>query len=725
MQLMKSFRRRLSAFLTIAALATLVIAGPALSQSAPSTPATVDQKVDELVKMLDDPDIRALLAAKQPAPAAPANVSFTQRLHVWENVVRQHFTAIFAAVPKIPSELANAVHLVRMEFGGRGFFGAALLVAAFLATGFGSEWLFRRLRPEIVDTDVAGPELTSLGYTLKMLRRLLSKLAPIAIFFLFSAGFFLVFPWPPLLRLIVLTSLLAFVLGRLALAIGNIILAPENAHLPEGREKPLRLLPMGDADARFWYRSWRVFVCYFLVCWALLSILPDLRVSPFVSLIFSYIAGIGLLALGIWTVWQRPAVEGENPMRSRMRRWLVSNYLILLWLVWAAGLEGIFWLGLYAIILPGILAIADRIAQTLARPRAEVAAQSPVIPVLIISGIRAAILALAVGWLVVVWQFNATEIATGDTVASRIIRGLFNGAIILLVADLLWRVAKAYIDWRLELSAVDASTGHEPADISPAEAARRGRMRTLLPIFRNMLAVLLATVAGLMVLSGLGVAIGPLIAGAGIFGVAIGFGSQTLVKDVLSGVFYMLDDAFRIGEYIQSGSYMGTVESFSLRSVRLRHHRGPVFTIPFGSLGAVQNMSRDWAIAKFTLRVPFDTDLAKAKKLVKQVGVAMLADPDIAPNLIETIKMKGVETIGEYGIELSFAFMARPGQQASIRRRAYAMIRDTFGANGIDFARPTVKVGNDGKSESSDAAIAAASSDIARRAADAAAQAKE
>lgn len=91
-----------------------------------------------------------------------------------------------------------------------------------------------------------------------------------------------------------------------------------------------------------------------------------------------------------------------------------------------------------------------------------------------------------------------------------------------------------------------------------------------------------------MALSAMGVQIGPLIAGAGIAGVAIGFGAQTLVKDILSGVFYLLDDAFRVGEYIESGSYKGTVESFSLRSVKLRHSRGPIFTVPFGVLGAVR-----------------------------------------------------------------------------------------------------------------------------------------
>ena len=129
---------------------------------------------------------------------------------------------------------------------------------------------------------------------------------------------------------------------------------------------------------------------------------------------------------------------------------------------------------------------------------------------------------------------------------------------------------------------------------------RQARLRTLLPIFQNMLFATIVVITLLMVLSSLGVEIGPLIAGAGVVGVAIGFGAQTLVKDVIGGIFYLLDDAFRVGEYIQSGTYKGTVESFSLRSVKLRHHRGYLFTVPFGELGAVQNMSRDWVIDKFS-----------------------------------------------------------------------------------------------------------------------------
>src|SRR5206468_4335460 len=110
-----------------------------------------------------------------------------------------------------------------------------------------------------------------------------------------------------------------------------------------------------------------------------------------------------------------------------------------------------------------------------------------------------------------------------------------------------------------------------------------------------------------MALASLGVEIGPLIAGAGVLGVAIGFGAQTIVKDVISGMFYLLDDAFRVGEYIQSGSHAGTVESFSIRSIKLRGARGSLFTVPFGELGSVENQSRDWAIDKITIGITYDS----------------------------------------------------------------------------------------------------------------------
>ncbi|MCL6609887.1 MAG: mechanosensitive ion channel family protein, partial [Geminicoccaceae bacterium] len=176
--------------------------------------------------------------------------------------------------------------------------------------------------------------------------------------------------------------------------------------------------------------------------------------------------------------------------------------------------------------------------------------------------------------------------------------------------------------------------------------------------------------------------------------------------------FYLRDDAFRVGEYIQEGSFKGTVASFSLRSIKLRHHRGPLFTVPFGQLGAIQNMSRDWVIDKITVSVTYDSDLDKIKKIIKQIGKDLLEIEEFKPNIIETLKMQGVDQFGDFAIQIRMKMKTKPGEQFTIRRRAYAMIKKAFDANGIKFAFPTVTVAGGG--ESATAAIAKQGLELAR-----------
>ena len=233
---------------------------------------------------------------------------------------------------------------------------------------------------------------------------------------------------------------------------------------------------------------------------------------------------------------------------------------------------------------------------------------------------------------------------------------------------------------------------HAGPEVTPEELRRRGRLRTLLPVLRVVLMVVLAVMALLMSLSALGVQVAPLIAGAGVIGVAIGFGSQTLVRDIISGLFYLLDDAFRVGEYIVSGTFRGTVEGFSLRSIRLRHHRGPLFTVPFGVLGAVQNLSRDWVIDKISFNVPFDTDVALVKKVVKQVSKEIMADPELSKGILEPLKSQGAATMGDFAMQVRVKFKTRPGEQFVVRRAAIDRIKRAFAAAGIKIAVPTVSV---------------------------------
>jgi small-conductance mechanosensitive channel len=135
-----------------------------------------------------------------------------------------------------------------------------------------------------------------------------------------------------------------------------------------------------------------------------------------------------------------------------------------------------------------------------------------------------------------------------------------------------------------------------------------------------------------------------------VIGIALGFGSQTLVRDIISGVFFLSEDAFRIGEYIQVGTTRGTVEGIAIRSVRLRHHRGPVHTLPFGEIKQLTNYSRDWIIMKLEFLLAFGTDLQKVRKLVKKVGEELSEHPSLGPALLDRVKSQGVRRMEPTGV---------------------------------------------------------------------------
>jgi moderate conductance mechanosensitive channel len=298
-------------------------------------------------------------------------------------------------------------------------------------------------------------------------------------------------------------------------------------------------------------------------------------------------------------------------------------------------------------------------------------------------------------WLAETWGVDLVEPAPGS-LAQMFARPILEAAVTVVAAWVLWTVIGAIIDEKMPR----AIGQDEENQLVPGSASR---LATLLPLLRHAVLIIIVVAGTIAALERLGFNIGPLLAGLGIFGVAIGFGAQTLVRDVISGVFFLLEDAFRVGEYIQSGNYKGTVEGFSIRSVRLRHHRGPVYTVPFGLLGAIQNQSRDWVIDKIAVGVTYDSDLEKARKLIKQIGLDLQKDPEFAPLILQPLKMQGVENLGDYAVQIRAKMMTVPGEQFVIRRKAYAMIKKAFDENGIKFAFPTVQIAGEG-----DAATAAA-----------------
>jgi small-conductance mechanosensitive channel len=434
-------------------------------------------------------------------------------------------------------------------------------------------------------------------------------------------------------------------------------------------------------------------------------------VSPwFPMLLLIYILAFGLCALALATLWRRPRPFARGNALWTRASWGWSIVLIGLLALWLAGLHVLLWLGIFAVALPKVLAACTKLVRGLqlyVNPEVQIYATRSI---LLDRVLRALIIAGAAWWIAHLLGLEASGMARGETIENRIARGLMQGVVVVLFADLIWAFAKAQIKMTLETASADAVRSDE-------QKRRASRLLTLLPIFRNILAAVIGIISVLMVLSGLGVEIAPLLAGAGVVGVAVGFGTQTIVKDVISGMFYLWDDAFRIDEYIETGKYKGTVESFSLRSVKLRHHRGPLTTVPFGELGAVQNMSRDWSVTKFNLRVGYDTDLEKLRKVIKKIGQDLAERPEYKDSIISPLKMKGVVDFGEYAIEVRVGFTTKPGEQFMIRRDAMTMIRQTFRENGIHFAVPTVQVSNPEDGDASAAALAKARHDAALQAA--------
>jgi len=253
----------------------------------------------------------------------------------------------------------------------------------------------------------------------------------------------------------------------------------------------------------------------------------------------------------------------------------------------------------------------------------------------------------------------------------------------LLIAHVAWVLCQLAIDRNLQ----GVGSGPKlPGTDDDSESAPGSRLQTMLPLLRAAFGILVAVIAALIVLSRLGIDTAPLIAGAGVFGLAISFGSQSMVRDIISGLFYMWDDAFRVGEYIDTGRLKGTVEKLGIRSLKLRHHNGPLHTIPYGQLGAVTNLSRDFATIKFNLKLEPGTDIELVRRTAKQIGLAMQEDPEIAAEVMLPLKLQGIAEITENAVVARFKFSARPVKPIWVQREYLKRMYQVFAEKGITFA---------------------------------------
>lgn len=702
--------RRVAAILlgSIIFTAVLPCAGFATTQKATEAPTTEEaspKQIQELTTLLSDPKVRNWLEQQAKAEAvserAANEESVSHALDSHLAAIRQHIVALARTVPDLPNQFWQGHARVTADLGENGRIKALLLLAVFVGLGLGVEWLFRKATQRARSHLDALPSETVKERFHIVALRFAFAVGLVVAFALGSIGPFLALEWPPLLREGLFGLLAAFLVLRIATVVSHFLLAPNHERF--------RIVPMDSAAARFWHRRLVWFVGWFAFGWVIVGFGIPLGYTLEARQLVAYALGLVLVAIALDAVWRRPAALREaggamSPVAHRFGRGTANTALsvgiVLLWGLWVVHASASTWLVLVGMTLPLAISISRRTVENLLRPAGslQVIDSTPsVIVVCIERGIRAFLIIGAVAVLAWRWGVDLTHFRGQETLVGRLADGVLSAIVIMLIADLLWHAMKVAIDRKLA----------EIVDIgqpNTEEARRRARLHTLLPIFRNILFVLVIVVAALMVLTAMGVEIGPLIAGLGVLGVAVGFGAQTFVRDVIAGMFYLMDDAFRVGEYIQSGNYKGTVEGFSIRSVKLRHHRGPVYTVPFSLLGAVQNQSRDWVIDKLMVGITYDSDIERARKLIKGIGQELAKDPEFAPLILEPLKMQGVEQFGDFAVQIRMKMMTLPGEQFVIRRKAFAMIKKAFDENGIKFAFPTVQVA--GESDPATAAVA-------------------
>jgi small-conductance mechanosensitive channel len=688
------------------------------------------ESIRELVSRLSDAEVRALLIKQldRAAVAAPAAKQADDMAMMAQATgaefarVRERARQGLAAVPEFPQALGDVGERVAAPFDVAAlwrvvfWFGVMLGVGAACELAFG--FAMRDARRRVVERAADGLAASTLRFVLRAGFDLLH----LAFFAAGGVGlFFALWQGHEGARLVMLVFFAAIVAARIAVIFSKLLLEPS--------APALRPVPLDDGAARTLHWGIVRLALFVALGRAALVVMSRYEATQDAIVIFEIAFGTLGLLLVLDTVWRlRAPVAGlirgtaePGPLRRMLAELWAALTTIYLLLVFMSRLYDIL-AGqteptnaplasvLLVLLLPLLDMYACRATSALLHSHdgtpegagSLAASFEPVLHKAIhIVVIVAGLLAIAD-----LWQLDLFALAQRG-MGSRITGAAFGVAITLLIAWVLWQVAITAIDQRMRVETV-------------GEGKTVSRLRTLLPLMRMVVQATIVVIAGLSVLAALGINILPLLAGASVVGLAIGFGSQTLVRDIVSGAFFLMDDAFRLGEYIEVGDAKGTVEKIGVRSVILRHHRGALNVLPYGEIKRLRNTTRDWIILVMEFRLALDTDVAKVKKLMKKIGQELAANPEFEHDLLEPLKSQGVRATDEMALTIraKFKMRAAGGHAFVFRREAYERILKAFAENGIRFARRQVTVNVPQGAAGADASGAAAdvAMDASRRA---------
>ena len=560
-----------------------------------------------------------------------------------------------------PSELASVIAGTKTALmtgmGVRSFTYVVIL----LLVGIGVEWLYWSYAYASMRAAQATAAASPRESLRPALRRFFLRLCGLVLFAVAAIGTSAAFSWPRGVQELVIAATLLVVVLRFAWIVVALVLAPGQPRL--------RLVPLESRQAA-WLAGLSMTVVFLFAFGRFVSepverLAGAGHAAGFVRFVAVTAASLLLLAAAF-------AFFGRRNRAPRIpRSFMLALVVVLAYGTW---LLSPMW-GTIAAIAAAVVALQIGLRDLVFFFwRAD---EDRVVPNIALSAARFFVVLVALGICALVLEAPLESLAAAESPLIRLSLRLVGVATLALLTHVIWITVRTAIDQRL--ARVPAPGAHHGPDPS-------SRLLTLLPLLRVTCAVLLMVMLVLSSLWALGLEITPVLAGAGVVGIALGFGAQALVRDVIAGIFYLAEDAFRIGEYIEAGgNTKGTVERITLRTVALRHHNGPLHFVPYGALGTVRNTSRDWVIEKFNLPLPIDVDSEKIRKMLKKVGEEMAADPEVGHLLIEPLKGKLYRV--DPGVKIfRCKFRTAPGNQFDVRAQAYRRIEAALGKMGVGFA---------------------------------------
>lgn len=496
-----------------------------------------------------------------------------------------------------------------------------------------------------------------------------------------------------LARFMVMTVVYALAVFRFVRVFLRFILSP--------RIPTLRFIPLSTENAFFiqFWASWLAGVMiarFFIAEMARVVKVPETAVSGFTSLAALLVVGMIVTVIvkkraqvSYWIRGDLSAARASASLVNSVRLWLARSwhvlaigYLVIGYVVTMLGEQGGFIVMMQGTLgtvtaLFGMRLLFYFISKLAYHKRDGEVTSGIYRPVL---SLLLKITTWVVGAAAVLASWGVDVMAIVSSAwGQRVLGSVFSIASTVLLVVFLYELLSRAIERKLNAQDVE---GHV--------VQANSRARTLLPMVQKAAIMILGVIVGIVTLSELGINIAPLLAGAGVLGVALGFGSQTLVKDFLTGLSIILEDNMSVGDYVQIGDKAGTLENMSIRTIRLRNYDGAFHVIPFSEITTITNLSKSFTYAVMDVGVAYSSDLDQVIDVIRKTGNAMRKEPVLKDLILEDMDVWGVESLGDFAITIRSRIRTVAGKHNEVRRAFYLRIKKAFDAAGIEIPFPTV-----------------------------------